>query len=164
MNVDQMFSTMNQHEVGYLLIGGMNFMLRHRPLLTYDVDFWIEDTDSNGLRCESALTDLQAEWGSTEENWGPVDQLQPGWLQRQTVFCLHSPHGAVDIMRAVAGMSNWREAWQRRTDEQTKAGTAYQALSDADMLACQLALAESERKGERTRYLQNLLNNKGEIS
>ncbi len=161
MNVDQIFSTMNQHGVRYLLIGGMNFMLRHRPLLTYDVDLWIEDTESNCRQCELALADLEAEWGSTEENWGPVDQLSPGWLQRQAVFCLHSPHGAVDIMRAVAGMSDWQAAWQQGIDEQTKSETAYRGLSDTDMLACQLALAESERRSERTSYLQNLLEGAG---
>ncbi len=164
MNVDQIFSMMNQHGVRYLLIGGMNFMLRHRPLLTYDVDLWIEDTESNCRQCELALAAIDAEWGSTEENWGPVGLLQPGWLQRQAVFCLHSPQGAVDIMRAVAGMTDWQDAWQRGIDEQTKSETAYRGLSDADMLACQLALAESERRSERTSYLQKLLDDEEENS
>ena len=38
MNVDHILETLNGHQVVYLLIGGMNFLLRHTPVLTYDVD------------------------------------------------------------------------------------------------------------------------------
>jgi hypothetical protein len=37
MNVDEILRTLNQEHVDYLLIGGMNFLLRHLPELTYDV-------------------------------------------------------------------------------------------------------------------------------
>ena len=47
MNVDHVFQTLNHHEVAYLVIGGMNFLLRHVPLLTYDIDVWIEDSAEN---------------------------------------------------------------------------------------------------------------------
>ena len=33
MNVDHILKTLNAHEVAYLLIGGMNFLLRHAPVL-----------------------------------------------------------------------------------------------------------------------------------
>jgi hypothetical protein len=81
MNADQILTTMNQFGVAYLLIGGMNFLLRHEPsLLTYDVDLWIENTPENRKRCESALAALDAEWGATDADWGPVAQRQSGWL------------------------------------------------------------------------------------
>ena len=44
MNVDQILETFNRGGVAYILIGGMSFLLRRAPVLTYDVDVWIEDT------------------------------------------------------------------------------------------------------------------------
>jgi len=35
---DRIFETFNRHGVNYLLIGGMNMLLRHGGNLTYDVD------------------------------------------------------------------------------------------------------------------------------
>ena len=50
MNIDEILATMNRHGCQFLLIGGMNFMLRHQPILTYDVDLWVEDSDENRRR------------------------------------------------------------------------------------------------------------------
>jgi hypothetical protein len=91
MNVDHILNTLNQHGVSYLLIGGMNFLLRHLPLSTYDVDVWIEDRFDNRRRCETALAALDAEWGRTDADWGPVAKLPAGWLDQQGVFSLNSP-------------------------------------------------------------------------
>src|SRR6478609_7419070 len=105
---DQILATMNEHGVAYLLIGGMNFMLRHEPnLLTFDIDFWIEDTPENRQRCESALAALDAEWGVNDADWKPVAQHPPGWLDQQSVFCVNSKHGAVDIFRRLPGLTDW---------------------------------------------------------
>jgi hypothetical protein len=57
MNVDRILGTMQDHGVRCLLIGGMNYLLRHEPVLTYDVDLWIEDTAANRRRCEQAIGD-----------------------------------------------------------------------------------------------------------
>jgi hypothetical protein len=38
MNVDAMLRVLNEEQVDYLLIGGMNFLIRHLPELTFDVD------------------------------------------------------------------------------------------------------------------------------
>ncbi len=157
MNIDAILAAMNHYGVQYLLIGGVNFMLRHRPLLTFDIDFWVEDTKENLLRCERALADLNAEWGSTDANWATVSEFPEGWLNKQAIYCLNSPHGAIDIMRAVEGLDNWQESWQRSADEKTASGTSYRGLSDSDMLKCQLALAESQQKHERVRILREIL-------
>jgi len=107
MDVDQILETFNRRRVDYLLIGGVNFLLRHAPVLTFDVDLWIEDSAENRRRCETALGQLRAEWGAAENDWGPVAEKTPGWLDRQGVFCLTSPHGAIDVFRAVKGLGTW---------------------------------------------------------
>lgn len=132
-------------------------MLRHTPVLTYDVDLWIEDTEANRRRCEEALAELGAEWGEAEKTWGPAGKLAPGWMDRQAVFCLTSPHGAIDIFRSVRGLEDWGVAAARALHEKTASGVSYLALSDEDMLTCQYALDPSERNEARVAELERIL-------
>jgi hypothetical protein len=157
MNVDRVLDTMNRHQVAYLLIGGVNFLLRHSPILTFDIDFWIEDTTENRRRCEAALAELDAQWGATDDDWGPVATRTAGWLERQALFCLTSPHGAIDIFRRVAGLDDWRSSYQNAVREQTSGGISYRGISDADMLRCQYALEEGERKRDRIAILEKVV-------
>ncbi len=154
MNADRILATMNQFSVAYLLIGGVNFMLRHQPMLTFDVDLWIEDSDENQARCEQALASLDAEWGETDATWEAVAKKPAGWLTRQAVFCLHSPHGAIDIFRRVHGLADWQSSFQRSVAEATSSGVGYHGISDGDMLQCQLALDASAQKASRIQTLQ----------
>jgi len=162
MNVDHILQTANTHGVDYLLIGGMNFLLRHSPILTFDVDLWIEDSQDNRARCEAFLAALSCEWGAGNDDWGPVRNRQAGWLLRQSIYCLTSPHGAIDIFRQVCGLSSWQECRQRAVNEATANGVSYFGLADQDMLLCQLALAESERKSDRIATLEKVLRGSGQ--
>jgi hypothetical protein len=134
VNVDRILEAFARHDVACLLIGGMNFLLRHQPVLTFDIDFWIEDTSENALRCERALAELGAEWGATDQDWRPVALRPTGWLSAQMVFCLTSPHGPIDIFRAVRGLGDWQAAAARALRAHTAAGVPYLGLSDEDML------------------------------
>jgi hypothetical protein len=154
MNVDRILQAFAQRGAVMILIGGMNFLLRHRPVLTYDVDLWVRDSDDNLARVSDALRDLGAEWGMDEKSWAPIPPGS-GWLRRQPVFCLTTREGAVDIFREVRGLESGFEAcWARSEKSQTAEGIPFHGLSDADMLACQLGLPESERNAERVAYFQ----------
>jgi len=157
MDVDRILSTFNRHGVEYLLIGGMNFLLRHGATLTFDVDLWIHDTEENRRRCEQALAELEAQWGPDDESWGPVARLSAGWLSRQPVYCLTSPSGAIDIFRRVLGLPDWDRCYERAPLEKTAGGVAYRGLSDLDMLLSQEALPEGERKSDRIAQLRRIL-------
>jgi hypothetical protein len=157
MNVDVILRTLNRHKVAYLLIGGVNFLMRHEPVLTYDIDIWIQDTDENIRRAEKTLVALKAEWGRSEDAWGPVAKLRSGWLKSQAVFCLTSPHGAIDIFRSVTGLRDWKSALENAPHEKTATGITYRGISDQDMLRCQKALSKKERKIERIAVLTKVL-------
>jgi hypothetical protein len=160
MNVDCILQTLNELRVEYILVGGINFLLRHVPILTFDVDVWIEDTVENRHRCEKALGAIQAAWGASDADWGPVANREPGWLSRQPVLCLTSPYGSIDVFRAVTGLHSWTDCRRRAYAGKTANGTVFLGLSDEDMLACQMALAEGERKQDRIRFLRRVTGKK----
>jgi hypothetical protein len=157
MNVDRMIEEFNAARVDYLLIGGMNFLLRHLPELTFDVDFWVEDSPENLLRLNAALRALGASWGPTEELWKPVPETSD-WLRRQTVYCLTTQFGAVDIFREVRGLEGrYAECKCAAVHAQTASGVPYSGLSDQHMLDTQLALEENDRKPNRIAVLKRAL-------
>ncbi|MDR1304671.1 MAG: hypothetical protein LBK76_05550 [Verrucomicrobiales bacterium] len=157
MDIDRIFHTLNRHEVDWLLVGGMNFLLRHQPALTFDTDIWVRDEDENLRRLNLALRELGAEWGAIESAWQPVPEPHD-WLKQQSVYCLTTTAGALDVFRAIKGLEGRYDACRAAADTRATAdGERYLSLSDADMLACQLALPAAARKLDRVRYLQNIL-------
>src|SRR5687768_11021939 len=103
MNVDEILRALNDEQADYLLIGGMNFLLRHSPELTFDVDVWVSDDATNLERVNRALQRLDAAWGPTEKEWAPIPK-DWRWLTRQVCFCLTTNHGALDVFREVRGL------------------------------------------------------------
>ncbi len=155
--IDDILQVFNDQGVRYILIGGVNFLLFHQPIATFDVDFWIEDSEENRARCHTALVALGASWGPDDEQWRDVKDLPANWLTRQGVFCLTSRYGWIDLFRAVKGLGSWSDSRQRARTGVTAKGTGYVGLCDADMLQCQLALSEEERRLDRVRVLQAAL-------
>lgn len=160
MNVDAILNAMNQSRVEYILVGGMNYLLRHKPILTYDVDILIRNTEENRTRCEEALKELGASWGETDDSWEPVSAKRSGWLGKQTVYCMTSDHGSIDVFLQIAGVPDWSDARQRAIEGTTAEGTPFIGLSDEDMLSCQMALPEEKRRQERVIDLQRKLESK----
>jgi hypothetical protein len=78
-------------------------------------------------------------------------------LLQQSLFCLNSPHGAIDVFRTVRGLGDWHDARQRALAERTAGGVPYLGLSDGDMLQCQRALDPADQKQDRIKALQSQL-------
>ena len=154
MNVDEILKALNDEQVDYLLIGGVNFLLRHLPEVTFDVDVWVRDESANLDRVNRALQKLGAEWGAREIEWHAVPN-DWHWLQRQGCFCMTTRHGALDVFRDVRGLEGRYEECRAAADPSaTTNGVLYRALSDAHMLACQEALPPAERKQKRVEVLR----------
>ena len=157
MNIDHVLQTLAYHEVDYLLIGGVNFMLRHEPEITYDIDIWIADNTANLEKTIKFLKAIDAEWGATEDEWKPVPDTTT-WLTLQSVFCLTSPIAAIDIFRQVKGLENrFGECKANSISAMTASGIPYQALSDQHMLEAQLALPENQQKTGRIEALNKAI-------
>jgi hypothetical protein len=157
MQIDKILEAFARREVDALLIGGMNFLLRHQGGMTFDIDFWVRDSEENLVRVIAALGEIGAEWGRDESSWKPIAQ-DTSWLRHQSVVCLTTRYGAVDIFREVKGLEGQYEACRSRAKvHHTATGIPYRSLADEDMLTCQLSLNESERRLDRIAYLQKLL-------
>ena len=161
MNVDEILGALNDQQADYLLIGGMNFLLRHRPELTFDVDVWVRDDAANLERLNRALHTLEAEWGASDENWRPVPD-DWHWLQRQGCFCLTSRPGALDVFRDVLGLEGrYEECRAAAIPSTTTQGVPYLALADAHMLACQEILPAHQQKQNRIEVLRQAIQQRG---
>ena len=155
----KVFITMNRNSVSYLLIGGLNYFLIHNPVTTQDIDLFIDETPENRFACENALIDLGAEWGQRDDDWGPVHAKPMGWLGGQSVFCLLTRFGPVDIFLSVPGISSYGEALSRSVRYNVDADLQLNLISARDLLDCQLAIPEAYRKPERINFLRGVLEN-----
>src|SRR5262245_15108140 len=159
MNVDAILDSLNAQRVDYILIGGMNFLLRHVPELTFDVDIWVKDTEQNLQLLNKALHNLGAEWGPTEKEWRPISE-DWRWMGVQPMFCLTTRHGALDVFREVRRLENRHDKCSRRADpSKTATGIPYASLSDEDMLKCQESLPVGQQKVQRMETLREAIRN-----
>jgi hypothetical protein len=164
MNVDMILNTFNKHKAEYILIGGMNFLLRHKPILTYDIDLWVRDTDKYLKKCEKALSALKVEWGRSDNDWGPVKKKKQGWLSAQDVFCMTSAYGAIDIFRCPVGLESWALCYKRSYKGVTGKDVHFRGLSDADMLKSQYALEKKYRDKKRIELLERSAQKRNNLS
>ena len=161
MDIDRILRILNAHQVDFILIGGVNFLLNHVPVLTFDTDIWFRNSSKNRDCLNRALQEMGAEWGETENTFRSVPE-DPNWLKRQVLFCLNTRFGALDIMAEVKGLEGrYHECREATTEKQTPAGIAHLSLSDKHMLDCQLALEEKDRKLDRIRILRAAIARRG---
>lgn len=150
------FHALNDHAVSYLLIGGLNYFLRYRPVSTQDIDVFVESSRDNLTRCETALAALGAKWGRVDSEWTLTSEKPDGWLSGQFVFCLLTPQAPLDIFLSVPGISSFADANAHAVTITTNDGTRVRCISTEDLLACQLALPENLRRLDRIRHLLEL--------
>ncbi len=157
MDVDAILTHLNEAETDYLLIGGVNFLLRHAPELTFDVDVWVRDDEANLSRLNGALQSMKAEWGPIETAWAPVP-ADWHWLRQQTIYCLTTPYAALDIFREVRGLEGrYDECRTAAVSHKTATGVAFWGLSDEQMLASQEALEPADQKPRRIEILRRAM-------
>ncbi|MDZ4744302.1 MAG: hypothetical protein SGI98_12900 [Verrucomicrobiota bacterium] len=154
MDIDHIFKSLTEGKVDYILIGGVNFLLNHEPILTYDVDIWFRNTAENKERLNNVLAGLGAKWGESAETFRPIPE-SPEWLDRQVMFCVTTDAGSLDIFREVKGLEGcYEECFIRSSEKRTNTGISYRSLSDGDMLACQMALDPRDQKLDRIKVLK----------
>lgn len=91
-------------DVRYLLVGGYAVGFPGRPRFTKDLDLWVDDSDENLRRLESALARFGAPTGLVAE-LRRADPLDVVWMGR--------PPTRVDLVKAIPGVV-FADAFLRR--------------------------------------------------
>ena len=125
--LQDVFKSFQQHEVRYIVIGGIASVLHGVPRATFDLDILIDPTEDNALRLLSALVD--AGFGTAT-----MTNAQEILAHEITVF---NDRVRIDVQTRTPGVS-FQDAWRRRKTV-TYQGQDLFILSKEDLIASKQA-------------------------
>lgn len=101
---EELFASLDAHEVRFLVVGGYAFAFHAKPRYTKDLDILIEPTPENAQRLLKALADFGfGSLGLTAE-----DFTTPG-----NIIQLGHPPSRIDFLNSLKQVS-FEEAWEHR--------------------------------------------------
>jgi hypothetical protein len=100
---------LHDHEVDFVVVGGIAARLRGAPLLTQDVDVTPATDRRNLERLAAALEDLDARLRTATEPDGVPFPFDPGLLESATVWTMTTKHGDLDLVVSPAGTGGYRD-------------------------------------------------------
>jgi len=127
--LQDVFKSFQQHEVRYVVIGGIASVLHGVPRATFDLDILIDPTDDNALRLLSALEG--AGFGTAA-----MTNAQEILAHEITVF---NDRVRIDVQTRTPGIS-FHDVWRRRKTV-TYQGQDLFILSKEDLIASKQASA-----------------------
>lgn len=98
---------LTEHEVDFVVVGGVAARLRGAPLLTQDVDITPACTDDNLERLATALEHLEARLRTKPEPEGVPFLFDPHLLRSAKVWTLTTRHGDLDLVMSPAGTTGY---------------------------------------------------------
>ncbi len=121
------FESFQQHEVKYLVIGGIASVLYGVPRATFDLDIFIEATTDNARRLLEALLNA----GLATASLTSVEELLANEI---TIF---KDRVRIDVQTSTPGLS-FQEAWKRRTTMNYQ-GQEFFVVSKQDLISSKRA-------------------------
>lgn len=119
----ELLSTLAEHKVRYLVVGGYAVMKYTEPRFTKDLDLWIATDEGNA---EAVFRALQ-KFGAPLKDLAPTDFRQAGYF-----YQMGNPPFRLDIMMSIPGVS-FEAAWANR-DETRIEGLVIPFISKADLI------------------------------
>jgi hypothetical protein len=104
-----MLRTLHEHDVDFVVVGGIAARLRGAPLLTQDVDITPATDRRNLERLAAALEELDARLRTATAPDGVPFPFDPGLLESATVWTLTTKHGDIDLVVSPAGTGGYRD-------------------------------------------------------
>ncbi len=121
------FESFQQHEVRYLVIGGIAAVLYGVPRATFDLDILIEATSENTRRLLAALLDA----GMGTASLTNVDEILSNEI---TIF---KDRVRIDVQTSTPGL-RFQDAWKRRKTMEYQ-GQSFYVASREDLIASKRA-------------------------
>jgi hypothetical protein len=101
--------TLTDHDVEFVVVGGIAARLRGAPLLTQDIDI-TPDTDRENLeRLGEALRNLDARLRTATEPEGVAFPFDPALLESATMWTLTTRFGDLDLVMKPAGTEGYAD-------------------------------------------------------
>lgn len=138
--LQNVFASLQKHEVKYLVIGGIAAVLHGVPRATFDLDIFIEASPENAQRLLDAF--IEAQLGTAS-----LISAEELLAHEITIF---KDRVRIDVQTSTPGLI-FDEAWERRETMRYQ-GQAFYALSRSDLIASKLA-AGREKDLEDVRML-----------
>ncbi|MGH2984719.1 MAG: DUF6036 family nucleotidyltransferase [Solirubrobacterales bacterium] len=103
-----------EHEVDYLIIGGLAVIAHGSQRLTRDLDIVIDPRVANCRRLIAALVELGAELKlKTAGRWRKLSpKADPNWIRSENRF-FDTRVGGIDIWNRMEGVPSWKQARPR---------------------------------------------------
>ncbi|MDQ3501840.1 MAG: hypothetical protein M3488_12920, partial [Actinomycetota bacterium] len=110
VNAENILRTLAEHEVDYVLIGGLAVQTHGHVRTTIDADIIPAPDPGNLGRLADALSDLEAQVLNPGHEGRKVDARM---LPRATIWQFSTPHGGLDVMHEVPGGAPYAELRER---------------------------------------------------
>ena len=106
---------LTDHEVRFVVVGGVAARLRGTPLLTQDVDITPSMEFNNLERLVDALQELDARLRTATEPNGVRFPLDAALIASATVWTMVTKHGDLDLVVTPAGLDGYEDLARRAT-------------------------------------------------
>ena len=135
----EIFKSLDDAEVRYLVVGGVAVVLHGYPRFTADLDLVFELTQANASAAIAALQMLgYRPRAPVPAKDFAIDDIRATWREEKglTVFSLWSPnHPATEVDLFVEEPFDFSEAWSRRLDALLEDGTTVHVVGIDDLRA-----------------------------
>ena len=130
----------DEHEVRYLIVGGLAFIYHAKPRYTKDMDLWVEATGANLAKANAALTEFGSPMLLSES--APAEIVQIGVAPNR-----------IDLLQKV-GSQPFEAAWDARVIDAY--GRAPASWIDLDTLLRVKEAIDAPRHQEDARVLREV--------
>lgn len=128
-----LFASLNDAGVRYLLVGGYAMAYHRLPRFTKDIDIWVEPTLDNSERVWKALR----AFGSPQKDINRTTFSKP-----DVIFQIGVPPNRIDIISSIEAL-DFQSAWKNRVDTRFCAIPIY-VLGHADLVANKRAVGRPQ--------------------
>jgi hypothetical protein len=98
-----------EHDVEFVLVGGVAARLRGAPLLTQDVDVTPATDAANLQRLAAALSALDAKLRTATDPTGVAVPFDGGFLESASMWTLTTALGDLDLVMVPSGTAGYRD-------------------------------------------------------
>jgi hypothetical protein len=105
--------TLAEHQVDFVVIGGIAVLAHGSQRLTFDLDIVADPRVANGRRLIAAMVDLKAEYRLASGRWVKLSSdADPKWIARENRL-FDTVAGGIDVFYRLDGVPTWKEARPR---------------------------------------------------